>query len=155
MILKVFTYYLSFVSLLRQLNSCSIAHFVSFCASLLMDVVEGKMIKVPPQIMTSYDRIEAIIHCNWPMVNFMLASHWFFLSYDVIICGGTLIIFLSRDKNEISALLDLFSFVNLVDLFLLASFHPPRVILKPKINIQITIFTWKGFMLLFSWNSEV
>ena len=41
----------------------------------------SKMIKVPPQIMTSYDRIcqwVVSIHCNWLMVKFMLASHWLF-----------------------------------------------------------------------------
>ncbi len=43
--------------------------------------------------MTSYikiDQWETSIHCNWPMVRFILASHKSFLSLGVIFFEGTL-----------------------------------------------------------------
>ena len=61
------------------------------------EVKSGKMIKVPPQILTSYDRIAnerpvytVIDQCNGKTY---VGHSLNILSYDVIICGGTLIIF--------------------------------------------------------------
>ena len=75
---------------------------------LYYDIKALKMIKVPPQIMTSYDRLAnerpvytVIDQC---MVKFILASQWlFYRMNDVIICGGTLIIFviLSTAKADL------------------------------------------------------